>query len=382
MAQHPDLGAHLTNVAVVFDFFSGFAPPRHLYTGSIYRAWGNLPFESDGYWAHGVLGLLYPGYEHSWVGKNTGGPLTFLFLNINLQNISIHKIELGVLWFTTQEDSSYFTSEKGFMVETPFGDATDILLSDAPGYILQRYPVVIVASRLRSTRTETASKLVAYVENGGTLVLTADASEALGRSLFGAAVPSMDPQLCKSYPANTTVTVHGLPSVWSRPEPYGWVLCPIQCHSTSSCTPVVTVGGVTAAVEVLAGKGKMVLLGSSGVASIPAVALPIRGMPGIESNLPNPYPMLAHVRALLGERLAAQTPFTVHAAAAAEPAFPGAVVGDDLSFITTRVAAGKYVIGLANNAMRPQPFKPRMVNTATDNPCIYAPEYPIIICFA
>ena len=83
LAQQPDLGAHLTNVAVVFDFFAGFAPPRHLYTDSIYRVWGNLPFEPDDYWGHGVLGLMYPGYE----------------------------------------DSSYFTTEKGFAVETPFGDA-------------------------------------------------------------------------------------------------------------------------------------------------------------------------------------------------------------------------------------------------------------------
>ena len=40
------------------------------------QAWGNLPFDSDSYWAHGVLDLLYPGYA----------------------------------------DSSYFTSEQGFQV--------------------------------------------------------------------------------------------------------------------------------------------------------------------------------------------------------------------------------------------------------------------------
>lgn len=320
LAQHPNLGAHLTNVAVVFDFFAGFAPPRHLYTGSIYRAWGNLPFESDGYWAHGVLGLMYPGYE----------------------------------------DSSYFTSEKGFAVETPFGDATDVLLSDAPGYILQRYPVVIIASRLRSMRTEVASKLEAYVRGGGSLVLTADASEALGRPIFGAAVASMDPQLCKRYSVNATVVVHGLPAAWSHPEPHGWTLCPVQCQSTS-CTPVATVGvgaaTTTAAVEVVAGKGKMLLLGSSGVASTPAVALPISS--GVGGGLPNPYPMLDHVRALLGARMAAQTPFTVHAAEATDPIFPGAVIGDDLSVIPARLSTGKYTIALANNAMTPRPFKLR-----------------------
>ena len=314
VAQQPDLGAMLTNCAVVFDFFAGFAPPRHLYTGEIYRAWGNLPFESDDFWAHGVLDLLYPGYE----------------------------------------DSSYFTSERGFQVETPFGDATDVFLSDAPGYILNRYPVLIIASRLRSMRKETAAKLVAYVESGGTLVMTADASEALGQPLFGAAVPSMDPLLCKTVPANTTVTVKGATPAWSQPEPHVWRLCPVVCQSTA-CTSIATIDGATAAVEVSAGKGKLLLLGSSGVAAVPAVALPISSNVG--AGLPNPYPMLQHCKFLLGERLAAQTPFTAHVAAPGP--LPFAAVGNDLSVITTHVAKGKYVIGLANNALTAQPFKLR-----------------------
>jgi hypothetical protein len=339
VAQHPDLGAMLTQCAVVFDFFAGYAPPRHLYTGEIYRAWGNLPFESDDFWAHGVLDVLYPNYE----------------------------------------DSSYFTSERGFQVETPFGDATDILLSDAPSYILNRYPVVIIASRLRSTRKEIAEKLVEYVEGGGTLVLTADASEALGQPLFGAAVPSMDPLLCKTVPANTTVTVKG-ENTWSHPEPHVWRLCPVLCQSSggTSCTTIATIDGATAAVEVTAGKGKMLLLGSSGVTSTPVVALPIPSNVG--AGLSNPYPLLQHAKFLLGERLAAQTPFTAHAAAPGP--LPWAPVGDDLSVITTRVTKGKYVIGLANNALAPQSFKlqanPALgtISAITEIPLLDGPDGP------
>ena len=44
--------------------------------------------------------------------------------------------------------------EKGFQTATPYGDGTDILLCDAPAFILARYPVLVVASRLRSTKRE------------------------------------------------------------------------------------------------------------------------------------------------------------------------------------------------------------------------------------
>jgi hypothetical protein len=306
--QHPDLGAHLTNCAVVFDFFAGFAPPRHLYSSNVYRLWGNLPFDADSYWGHGVLNLLYPGYV----------------------------------------DSSYYTSEKGFQVETPYGDGTDILLSDAPGYILQRYPVVIVGSRLRSARKETAAKLTAYVESGGTLVLTADASESLG-PLLGAAVPSMSPLLCKTYSHNTTVLLLGNDGSGAIVEPHVWSTCPIVC--LKACKRVANVNGSTVAVQVSAGNGTLLLFASSGVASSPTVDLPI--VSAENKGLSNPYPMLTHVRMLVGARLADQTPFTVHAEQTHE------VVGDELSFITTRISSTKYVLGMANNGLNSQPFKLR-----------------------
>ena len=63
--------------------------------------------------------------------------------------------------------------ETGFQTATPYGDGTDILLSDAPVFILARYPVLVVASRLRSTKRELREKLSTYVESGGMLVLTA-----------------------------------------------------------------------------------------------------------------------------------------------------------------------------------------------------------------
>jgi hypothetical protein len=148
--EHGSLGVHLTHIAVLFDFFSGWAPPRHLYTADVYRVWGNLAFAPDDFWAHGVMRMLFPRYE----------------------------------------DASYYHDERGFNTGTPFGDGMDALLTDVPSFVLQRYPVVIVATRLRAMRREIAAKLTRYILDGGILIMTAEASESLGLPILGAMVPS------------------------------------------------------------------------------------------------------------------------------------------------------------------------------------------------
>ena len=85
-------GPMLTPIAVMTDFFAGWTFPRHLYTGDVYRVWGNLPYEAGDHLTDGVLDLIYPGYQNS----------------------------------------SYYHDESGFLVPTPYGDAADCLLSDAP----------------------------------------------------------------------------------------------------------------------------------------------------------------------------------------------------------------------------------------------------------
>jgi len=42
-------------------------------------------------------------------------------------------------------DSSYFQDERGFVAPSPFGDGTDVLLTDASADLLSRYSVVIVS---------------------------------------------------------------------------------------------------------------------------------------------------------------------------------------------------------------------------------------------
>ncbi len=125
-------GVMYTPVALLLDFHSGWSFPRHLYSGDIFRVWGNLPYDAGDYLTDAVLEVLYPGYA----------------------------------------DSSYFHDESGFMAPTPYGDMADCLLSDAPGWLLSRYAVVVVTSELRGGR-EIRDKLQAYVEGGGHLLITA-----------------------------------------------------------------------------------------------------------------------------------------------------------------------------------------------------------------
>ena len=125
-------GVMYTPVALLLDFHSGWSFPRHLYSGDIFRVWGNLPYDAGDYLTDAVLDLLYPGYA----------------------------------------DSSYFHDESGFIAPTPYGDIADCLLSDAPAWLLSRYAVIVVTGALAGGR-EIRDKLQAYVEEGGHLVITA-----------------------------------------------------------------------------------------------------------------------------------------------------------------------------------------------------------------
>jgi hypothetical protein len=129
--QQGQPGVMYTPVALLLDFHSGWSFPRHLYSGDIFRVWGNLPYNAGDHLTDAVLDVLYPGYA----------------------------------------DSSYFHDESGFIAPTPYGDIADCLLTDAPGWLLSRYTVVVVAGALAGGR-EIRDKLQAYVEEGGHLVIT------------------------------------------------------------------------------------------------------------------------------------------------------------------------------------------------------------------
>jgi hypothetical protein len=149
-------GVMHTPVALLLDFYAGWTFPRHLYSGDVYRVWGNRPYEAGDYFTDAVLDLLYPGYQ----------------------------------------DSSYFHDESGFLAPTPYGDMADCLLSDAPLWALDRYAVVIVAGELGGGR-EVRDKLQAYAERGGHVVITAGNLAKLPGGLAGITNASGDATMGK-----------------------------------------------------------------------------------------------------------------------------------------------------------------------------------------
>ena len=142
--EHGQPGVMHTPVALLLDFYSGWSFPRHLYSGDIYRVWGNRPYEAGDYFTDAVLDLLYPGYQNS----------------------------------------SYFHDESGFLAPTPYGDIADCLLSDAPEWSIDRYAVVIVAGDLGGGH-EVRDKLQAYAQRGGHVVITAGNLAKLPGGLAG-----------------------------------------------------------------------------------------------------------------------------------------------------------------------------------------------------
>lgn len=142
--EHEPPGVQHTPVALLLDFHCGWSFPRHLYTDKLFRVWGNLPYEEGDHFTDAVLDFLYPGYA----------------------------------------DASYFHDETGFLTATPYGDIADCLLSDAPLWVLERYPVIVVGGTLTPGR-ELAAKLTAYVSSGGHLVF----AEATVAGLSGFEAP-------------------------------------------------------------------------------------------------------------------------------------------------------------------------------------------------
>ena len=138
--KYGDPGVMHAPVALMADTNSGWSFPRHLYTRQTYMVWGALPYDPGDYLTDGVLDLIYPGYC----------------------------------------DASYFRDERGFNVDTPYGDIADCVLSDAPLWMLRQYPVVILAGRLGYSE-ELRDTLLEYVRGGGELCLTKGNAKTLFR---------------------------------------------------------------------------------------------------------------------------------------------------------------------------------------------------------
>lgn len=253
-------GVMHTPVAVLLDFFAGWAPPRHLYTKNVFQVWGGVPYDHGDYMTHGVLSLLYPGYE----------------------------------------DASYYHNERGFLTPTPFGDSADCVLTDVPLPVLRQYGLVVAAGNLYVTE-ELREKLMAFVEDGGELFVTGENARALLPELS----ISQTPILCAA----------GKEIIWSDKEnrttreDYDFALLsaviPADARAIALCQEK------PAMVEITRGRGTVTVgLTKYGLNADSLLPMgPIKN--DTDASLPCPYRLLNHIKSKLKKMFAAQRLFSL-----------------------------------------------------------------------
>ena len=305
LGENGDPGTMITPVALLSDFYCGWSFPQHLYTLKTYRVWGNVPYDKGDYLNNDLLGLIYPGYQ----------------------------------------DSSYYHDETGFLTPTPYGDGADSLLSDAPLWLLNRYPLLMAADRFtggdprRNTEggpternPELIEKLKLYVENGGRLVLTAGNLEALD-GLFGMRIAGRT----RVESGAAVRFADGNEVIETRPFDLLSVTLPENARIAASCN------GQSAAFEFSFGKGSVLVLNTPfGLSAEPAAEGPVRNR--IDEPLLNPFPLLAYAEKLYRSELDKTVLFDV---------------GEGLGSVVCRKGGGVWTVGVFNNTLSEKPFEIR-----------------------
>lgn len=283
-------GVMQTPIALLLDFYSGWTFPRHLYTEHLYRVWGSIPYAPGDYLTDGVLDMLYPAYQ----------------------------------------DASYFHDETGFLTPTPYGDIADCLLSDAPHWLLARYPLLIVAGELQAG-AEIGDKLRAYVEQGGHLVITAG-NLANMPGVFPGVGAGVEPIVVR------TETDIACGDSMLR-EAQDWQMRALTLPDDARV--LATCGDFAVAAEVPIGKGRVTALASEfGVPAQRSVSYPIAN--DTDKPLAKPYPLLQHVRHILDAAVRKQALFEA---------------GSGLGVTVCRKEPGLYTLGIFNNGLIPRPFQ-------------------------
>ena len=288
--QHGPPGVMHAPVALLLDFYAGWAPPRHMYSGNVYQVWGGMPYQPGDYLTHGLFSLLYPGYE----------------------------------------DSGFYHNEQGFLSDTPFGDMTDALLSDAPAWVINQYGLVIAAGHLELT-CELRQKLLEFVSGGGHLVVTA----ANARGWLPEFAPGPDASLRCAAGALVTWSGGSADCEDDAFDLYPATTLPATVEIMARCA------GQPAVVRLAHGAGRVtVLLSEFGLNAEPLVTGRI--LRADDTPLASPFRLLRHVRRAFDAALAEQQLFEV---------------GDGLGFVTCRKAPGEYVLGIHNNGLSSHAFQ-------------------------
>jgi len=277
-----------TPIAIMGDFFSGWSFPRHLYSGNIYRVWGNLPYEQGDYFKDGILNMLYPGYQ----------------------------------------DASYFHDETGFASPTPYGDAADCILSDCPLWLLQQYPILVIGDQLKGGN-EIKDKLEKYIESGGHLIITSGSLKNIPNGLSGITAG----QSVQKIEANASVSYNNVLLKESAPFELSDIRSPEWAKVIATCQSKPLV------IELTVGEGKITVLASPFGLSSDRLGIP---KSQVDSPLKTPFPLLNHVKLVLGDLFHQSEIFEV---------------ADDLSIITCWKSKGEFTVAVSNNSWSEKPLQ-------------------------
>lgn len=286
--DHGQPGVMYTPVALMLDFFAGWTFPRHLYSDDVYRVWGNLPYQAGDYWTDALLDIIYPGYQNS----------------------------------------SYYHDESGFICPTPYGDVADCILSDAGEWILNQYPILVIAGEL-SGGTELQDKLENYVNDGGHLIITSANLSRFHDGITGIKSQQETIQI----KSGQTIYFSGKQLV----EEYSFNINPLSYPDQTHI--LARVKNNPLIVNQKAGKGQITVLaceyGISAEESVPPDAIKSE----VDTPLRKPYPILLHVREFLNDVFNNQKLFSVN---------------ENLGFITCSKSNNEYLLGITNNTWNQQ----------------------------
>jgi len=292
--KHGLPGVMYAPVCLLLDFYSGWKPPRHGYTKNLFFSFGSNPWDAGDFLTNGIFSLLYPGHE----------------------------------------DSGYYADERGYLTATPYGDMTDILLSDAEERILSIYSIVIVAGKINPSE-ELHEKLDNFVKKGGRLIITAGNIIKFKAGLAGLKFRKDT----VSFPAQTEVSFGKVKIKENQPFRINKYEGDHKAKVMAKC------GNIPVVVKLKYGKGEITALMSPfGIGEKLAGNAKKIGINAktLEVPLPDPYPLLNHVQYVFDMELQKEKIFDV---------------GEDLGYITCRQDKGKYIVGIYNNQWREKKFK-------------------------
>lgn len=235
-------------------------------------------------------------------------------------------------------DNGMWKDESRAMASTPYGDEVEVVTSDCPVPVMDGYGVVILASDLPDAGRELRDKLEVYAGNGGHVVVTAANAKRLWPEWGIGAQPV-------AVPANSQVNPA---SGGSFAEPLAFEVLPVDPSGIPGAVISATSGGVPLVIEIPLGAGRVTMLTSAYGLNRDPSAVVERPYPLWTQTLDSsteqvqPYVFPEHVRRTMDGALKSQQLFSVG--------------NDQLAFITNRMDANHWLVGIYNSQLTAQSF--------------------------